>query len=236
MKACLLALAGVLALAPLAVADTVDPTDYPLYDAFEDGTLPAGWSVIVNNGYGPAFVDGSAQRADLPNWYWGIGVTDQNTGLPVYGDPLFDGDYLVLDADDPGANMDVEIYTHSFQVYGDSVFTFVMDYKEHNDVQESLKVDISTDGGSSWTNLVTFDEDYWDTKRNTEVSMDLSGYAGETAALRFHYRSGDYQHPTGGDPVYGWWFALDTVAVTPEPASLGLLAIGGIALLRRRRR
>jgi hypothetical protein len=54
--------------------------------------------------------------------------------------------------------------------------------------------------------------------------IDASSWAGGTAPLAFMYSTSD---PNSG-------VLIDGISLTPEPATLSLLALGGLALLRRR--
>ena len=60
-------------------------------------------------------------------------------------------------------------------------------------------------------------------------SVDLSAFAGKTVTLYFQVADGGTAGNYSG-------FAIDNVQLVPEPASLGLLALGGLLGLRRVRR
>lgn len=80
---------------------------------------------------------------------------------------------------------------------------------------------------------------------NASALIDLSGYAEPMSGTWFNPLTGQYlpiagQIPGGGDQTFtkpaGWGEAVLTLTPVPEPATMGLLTLGGIALLRRRRR
>ena len=60
-----------------------------------------------------------------------------------------------------------------------------------------------------------------------EWTFDLSPAGAGDLYLRFNHYSGVNEDP---------WIAVDNIAIVPEPATMSLLAIGGLALIRRRRR
>lgn len=102
-----------------------------------------------------------------------------------------------------------------------------------------LDVDVSTNGGSSWTNLLRWNETHgaFHSTSGELVVLPLDAYVGHTINLRwYHY------DPNESD--WNWYAQIDDVVVdaetaVPEPASLGMLATGLIAfglLLGWRRR
>ncbi|GGP06574.1 hypothetical protein GCM10010992_27120 [Cloacibacterium rupense] len=68
---------------------------------------------------------------------------------------------------------------------------------------DTAKVQISTNGGTSFTDLVTYTSSQGGTSSFSLVSIDLSAYAGQSnLMIRFKY-----------DASYGWWWAIDNVSV-----------------------
>ena len=108
--------------------------------------------------------------------------------------------------------------THEFTVPADAELLFQHYFNSYGG-QELADLDITTDGGANWTTLAQYTVD-----TGPELaSFDLSGYAGETAQLRWHYYNANYD----------WYWHVDDICLTPEPASLLLLALGTLALRRR---
>ena len=65
-----------------------------------------------------------------------------------------------------------------------------------------------------------------------DQAIDVTGLSGlHTLSFRLQANSAG----SGGDDISNW-FEFDNVRAVPEPASLSLLALGGLALLGRRRR
>ncbi len=89
---------------------------------------------------------------------------------------------------------------------------FKSDFWDYGNVDDGY-VDVSVDGGTTWTNVLHYEkQDYYGPRTET---VDLSAYVGETTVtLRFHYVA----------PDYDWWWQVDDVVVsaiagTGEPIS-----------------
>ncbi len=161
---------------------------------------PAGWT-IVNNGGSCAWRAGSAEHDT---------VDDNFTGGS--------GDYADADSDDcgDGNTMDTELRAPpvNLQNVTNPVLTFRSDMRWYSyELDEFWEVDLSEDGGQSWTNLLHRDgQDY----RGPEtISLSLASAIGSgDAVIRFHY----------GNAQYDWWWQVDDVAVSccqpagPTPA------------------
>lgn len=96
--------------------------------------------------------------------------------------------------------------------------------------RESFSVDLGS--STDWYATTTADFLTGETSGSvSDADMMTAGSAsafvpGEILEVGFINRKGDN----------GWSFAVDNVSVVPEPATMSLLAFGGIALLRRKRR
>ncbi len=93
-------------------------------------------------------------------------------------------------------------------------------------------VEISTNGGGSWSTL-------WSTQADTggffalpgaSQTIDISAYGGNTVNIGFHYYD-----PNTGD--WDWYAQGDDVVVeaVPAPGAAALLGLGGLVMSRRRR-
>jgi hypothetical protein len=130
------------------------------------------------------------------------------------------GECAAIDSDEIGSvNVDCEMITPMLTIPADAALHFDHEfnwYSGGND--EKGDVDIRVDGGS-WVNLLQL--------AGADVAghetIDLSAYAGQDAELRFHYYDANYE----------MYWLVDNVGLTPEPASLLLLVLGGLALRRR---
>ncbi len=204
---------------------------YESYDDGADGQPDAIWDYIdfTFGTYvpGPTCIWGADFETGIPadwtlndytgNGGWGLN-TDFNRDNGTGGAGVcaaIDSDYygsVALDADMIGPEFVVPagaelIFKHYFRYYSSGG-------------PEKGDVDITIDGGATWITLVQYADATFGPE---EVTIDLGAYAGETAQIRWHYY----------DANYDWYWQVDDVCVTPEPASLLLLALAGLALRRR---
>jgi hypothetical protein len=82
---------------------------------------------------------------------------------------------------------------------------FVASYNDlKSDGSDAFKVDVSTDGGGSWSNLLSWNEDHSAYGPGEKVQLDLGAYAGlNKVIIRFYYVS----------PDWSWWAMIDEVYV-----------------------
>jgi hypothetical protein len=151
---------------------------------FDSGVWPpAGWTVIDNTTTGLTWNTSSAfTRGNLvPGGAGECAAIDSD----YYGlGPVEDGELWSAPFDVPAAASTIE---------WDQNYTWLLD---------NADVDISTDGGGSWTNLLAF------TATTTgHITVDLSGYAGMTGVMiRFHYYNADY----------AWYWQVDNFGLYPS--------------------
>jgi hypothetical protein len=163
-----------------------------------EGGIPGDWTLVDNTGNGG----------------WGLS-SDFDKGNESGGA----GECAAIDSDYYGfVDIDAEMITHEFAVPSDAELHYQHYFRVYSG-NEYGDVDITTDGGTTWTNLAQ----YTSTTGPELASLDLSGYAGENVKVRWHYY----------DANYDWYWHVDNVCLTPEPASLLLLALGAFALRRR---
>ena len=97
---------------------------------------------------------------------------------------------------------------------------------------DTFAVEISTNGGGSWSTL-------WSTQADTggfaslpgaSQTIDISAYGGNTVNIGFHYYD-----PNTGD--WDWYVEVDDVVVeaVPAPGAAARLGLGGLFMGRRRR-
>ncbi|MBK8988770.1 MAG: proprotein convertase P-domain-containing protein [Chloroflexi bacterium] len=157
----------------------------PLED-FNAGTAgfpPAGWTVINNGG----------------TCVW------ESTETTGYAN-LTGGDGFAAEANSDncgsGTTMNTELRTPFFNLTGATspVLTYRYDYRDLG-VADQGTVDISTDGGATWTNLETY---LVSDRGPAQNIVDLSAYIGQPLLqVRFTYFA----------PGYDWWFQIDDVEV-----------------------
>ncbi len=165
---------------------------------------PPGWTIVDNAGglvwnldsaYGDGNYTGGAGHAADVN-------SDANSGVPY----------------------DTELRTPSlnFTTFTGTTLTYQLNFQRYSGI-DYLDVDISTNGGSSWTNLRHFTSNQgtlYSTPGVTD-SIDLSSYAAQTnVILRWRYYTAD-------TAPWDWYAQIDDVAIgTPAcnaPAGGGLI-------------
>jgi len=157
---------------------------------------PAGWTIFDNGG----------------DCVWDsnviIGRTNYTGGS---------GNCAIADSDTCGelTTMDTELRSPVIDLSGvaNALLEFKTDYDYY--ASDVATVDISTNGGSTWTNLLTWSEDHWGP---LTVQIDLTPYVGSaTVIIRFHYVG-----------AYDWWWEIDDVVITgvaPDTSSGFLSAL-----------
>lgn len=161
----------------------------PLAD-FNAG-IPSGWQVIDNEGNGVVWTT-IADSGESGNYTGGAGdaatASSGNAGAVQY---------------------DTEMRTYAFDLsdwYAHDTLSlnYLANYQNFA-FRDFLDLDISTDGGATWTNLLSWNEDHGGF-RNTPgeaVSIDLTPYAGmSNLQLRWHYYD-----PTTSD--FDWYAQID---------------------------
>jgi uncharacterized membrane protein len=161
-----------------------------LEEHFEGDFPPDGWSVIDNGG------NCVWQRNDqVPN------------GRPNHAGG--DGFSAAADSDrcGSGTTMNTELHTPVMDLSGATVATldFVASYRHLS--TSSFAVDISTDGGSNWDNLLLWTASVDPTGPGFPVSLDLTPYVGSSnTVVRFHYTA----------PGWHWWAQVDQIQILAD--------------------
>ena len=159
-------------------------------ETFDVATLPAGWTVVNNGGSCNWQFDDPGGRGNL------TGGT---------------GNFAIADSDACGSGTTMDTYLYSpvvdLSAYGSVPFEFKYDYNNFSG-SEVAAVDFSSDGGDTWTNLVTWNTDQ---RGPATYSQNLTALAGGTteAQLRFHYLA----------PGWDWWWEVDDVLLGGAPAT-----------------
>ena len=143
-----------------------------------------GWTIINNGGDCDWESNASA------------GIRTNNTGGS--------GDCAIADSDTCGrfSTMDTELRTPEIDLFtaSSAALEFKSDY--YNFFGEDFAyVDISTDGGSFWTNLLT-----WNSSRRGPdlIQIDITPYVGSlSTVIRFRYYA----------PGWDWWWEIDDVTI-----------------------
>lgn len=170
--------------APLACNSTV---------SFTQG-IPSDWVVLDNTGNGIVWTD-----------IFSSGEVDNYTG---------GGDNAASVSSDAAglAEFDTELRSTSFDLTDYSVvsLSYLANY-QNLDNQDFLDLDISEDGGATWTTLLSWNEDHGGFRASGAgelVEVDLSAYAGQAGLLlRWHYYD-----PNNRD--YDWYAQVDEVTLS----------------------
>jgi hypothetical protein len=162
-----------------------------------DTGIPSGWQVIDNEGSGVVWTDIA-----------GSGESGNYTGGA--------GDAATASSDRFGAApFDTELRSTSIDLSGwlpsDEVrLEYLANYQNYM-AYDYLDLDISTDGGATWTTLLSWNEDHGSFRGSTgeAVSIDLSPYAG-MSGLKLRWR---YYDPTSGND-FDWYAQIDEAGLS----------------------
>ena len=163
--------------------------DGGINEQFEGAFPPLGWTV-VNNGAGPNNVWKRNDAWGRANNTGGTGFSaDADSDMAGSGSPPFNTELWSPVIKMPATPRNLR-FKHNFNWIA---------------AGDSATVDVSTNGGGSWTNLLTFLSD--DT---AEQTVNMSAYANQMIVLRWHYTS----------VSWAWWWQIDdvrteTIAVPP---------------------
>lgn len=157
--------------------------------------IPGDWTVADNEGSGVVW-------GDLA----GCGESGNFTGGA--------GDVACASSDVFGtAEFDTELWTNTLDLSTATAATldYMVNYQNYAGL-DRLAVDVSTDGGSNWTNLLLWDSDHgaFRATPGEAVSLDLTPYVGgSNVIVRWHYYD-----PNTSD--WDWYVQVDDVALTCE--------------------
>jgi hypothetical protein len=183
------------------------PSSPFLVERFDGAAFPpAGWTVIDNGGSGVVWSN-VAGSLETGNFTGGAGDA-ASVSSDLAGTAEFDTELRSPQISLPAAT---PIGLH-----------YLANYQNFNGL-DFLDLDFSTDGGTSWTNLLSWNEDHG-TFRDVPgecVNLDLSAHAGTPSfMLRFRYRD-----PNTGD--WDWYAQIDEVRLDDVVGSMCPLFLDG---------
>lgn len=161
-----------------------------ILEDFTNQTLPDDWTVLKN---GPD-----------PNVEWLFHYPfNRNTTGGTGGFAIVDSDSFGFD----DGSEDTELLTPVFDFSGstNAFIQFDTDFRWYFDgLDEKGDVDVSTDGGSTWTNVLRYEDRSFRGPRRHE-SIDISSIADNQSQvkIRFHYYDADFEY----------WWAIDNVSI-----------------------
>ncbi|MFD1063593.1 LamG-like jellyroll fold domain-containing protein [Winogradskyella litorisediminis] len=166
------------------------------YAIFDDVTVTASGCAAVNTfPYNEGFESGlglwTQDGGDDRDWTRNSGVTpSNNTGPSGANEGLF---YLFTEGSNPNFNSEFNLISTCFDLSSASVANFSFYYHMYGNNMGTLDVEVSTDGGSSWSAPV------WTLSGEQQTSsieawrlatIDLSTYIGQTIKIRFSGNTG----------------------------------------------
>jgi hypothetical protein len=174
-----------------------------IYEPFEGGGLPpADWTIVDNVGNGQVWVfDDPGARSNL-------------TGGA--------GDFAIVDSDNYGwiGQQETELRTPAmdFSALETVLLEFDTDYNTYtdNDRDDIADVDVSTDGGTIWTNVWQKTGSEYRGPAHEVVDISVLSGGQPYVVVRFHYY----------DAQWEWWWQVDNVQVgqnlgcLPQPGGL----------------
>ncbi|MBE2235907.1 MAG: choice-of-anchor J domain-containing protein, partial [Anaerolinea sp.] len=162
-------------------------------EGFDGGVPPAGWAVQSNEPDGPQWTT-IALSGETGNYTNGTGEA-ASVSSDAFG----------------AAEMDTSLVTPAFDLtgFGTASLNYTANYQNFANY-DYLDVDISTDGGATWANLLSWNEDHgtFGAPPGVDVNLDLSAYAGQSG-LMLRYR---YYDPNSGD--WNWYAQVDNVGLS----------------------
>ena len=172
---------------------------------FNNG-LPADWAVINNAPGGPV---------------WGDLASCGESGNYTNGS----GDLACVSSDLFGAaDFDTELRTPSFSTLGQAIVTLTYTANYQNFANEDfLDVDVSIDGGTVWTNVLSWNEDHgaFRAPPGEDVNLDISAFVANQASVMIRWY---YYDPAPDD--FEWYAQVDDVALACDiPVELQLMSI-----------
>ena len=176
---------------------------------FDSGTMiPTGWITAQAQ-----YINGTAA-----NWVFtsplGIGRMGSGTLATAFSFP----NIAAFNSYSAGSGNEARLITPilDFTAVSSPLFTFRFS-DIYDSYKDSMIVDGSTDGGSSWTALATFATRAHPPATNTWLaeSVNISAYANKSN-VRFAFR---------GHSNYGYNFGIDNVSIGPPASDVGITAI-----------
>jgi len=162
-----------------------------LYEGFEGTFPPEGWSTVDNEGNGLE---------------WGATSDNYSSGM---------GNAAMANSDAFGtAEYDTELISPEMDVDG-KAGVVVQYYANYINLanQDFLDLDISTDGGSTWTTILSWNEDHGSFFElpGEFVSIELDDYISGASTMMLRWR---YYNPNSGD--WDWYAQIDEVEILYE--------------------
>ena len=179
------------------------PTINGVFEDFSGGAIPPGWTVINNSTGG------------IPPTQWIVALTNEPCGDYTGNLTGGSGPFAVANSDcaGPTVAMDTQLITPPVDMSSLSSATLRFD-EDYHWLFDNADVDVSTDGGVSWTNVLAQTSDQ---RGPRTVNIDITSLAAGQSSVqaRFH----NY------NAFFAWWWQVDDVLLgqalcTPLPGGL----------------
>ncbi len=188
-----------------------------LSENFDAATLPASWTVASNGTPTPATTEWKIRNTNYSH--------NPGAGLPRLNNFEFNNSRFILansDAGGSGSVTSTTLTSPAFSTVGYSAaqLSFQHLFEYYTDSQGF--VEISTDGGTTWTPLATYTSTQGTTTTPATPTLSLSAYLNKSS-VRLRWR---YEAP------WGYWWGLENVSVTgtPTPISYAWTLVSGNGL------
>lgn len=175
----------------MSLAVSPSPFEHSLLAEDFSGGIPSTWSVI----------DGGSGGGAAATW------TTGNPRQRTIGAP-FVSPFAIIDSDAAGssASQDEQLVTPTLNTGGCSQTVLQFSNQFRRLSSEVADVDVSTNGGSTWTNVLRMPNtnDGFPTPNTKSIDLTSTTAANPSnVKVRFHYFSGNFE----------WWWAIDDVRV-----------------------
>jgi hypothetical protein len=163
---------------------------------FDAGPAP-DWTVINNASGNPVVWTNIVGSGEAGNWATGNGdAASASSDLQGGGSGLYDTELRTPPIDLTGQVSASLTYWANYQNFAAGDF---------------LDLDISTDGGGTWTTLLSWNEDHGSLRvagGGVQVDVDLTPYVGQSVILRWRYYD-----PAGPVTSQDWYAQIDDVSL-----------------------
>jgi len=151
------------------------------FESFATCTASCNSACALGNGW-----SNEQGGADAGEWITDNGGTSSSsTGPSVDFNPgTSTGNYLYFETSSPCySNVSAMLYTPTFDLTANSAFNMIFAYHMYGATQGTMAVDVSTDGGATWTGSPLWSQsgdhgDVW-----IQDTVDLSAYIGNSAVI-----------------------------------------------------
>lgn len=168
-------------------------------------------AVIWSNDFSTAadWTETNTSSTSTGTWFWTTDVNAVPANGPANMTTASNGFYMV-DSDTEGGQATQDAYltyngTVDLGLYPNVVLQFEQNYRTY---QDERTVEVSTDGGTTWTAFTITDGTEANTNHDAPFAVNISTAAGgsNSVMIRFHYVA-----------AWGWHWAVDDIEILEQP-------------------